>query len=249
MTHQRQNTHLVRGLFILWDRRWARIRPWVSAGENWLDTAIRWAMLGVAAFILLRVMFLSWFIAAFVILVVCIRALRAATKATIAEKANVKSPEQSSTEVKTEDDFPTHVWAVLGDAKAVHLATLARHLTETTGTAWTPDHVRAACKQHSIPVRDKVRDLGSDRVSSGVHRDDLQPLPQPLSEGAQEGVGRPYIAGQDGNATPLHGPYATPPTPTTRAIGGLVVHAVDDPYNPARTHVQVTQASGQEVTP
>jgi len=242
---ERQNTRLVKGLFILWDRRWAKIRAWTKAGENWADTAIRWVMLCVAAFILLRVVFLSWIIVILVILVVCVLALRAATKAAIAEKTKVRSPEQSSPETRTEDNFTTHVWTILGDAKAVHLATLARHLTETTGTAWTPDHVRAACKQHSIPVRDKVRDLGGDRVSSGVHRDDLQPLPQPLSEEAQEHVGDPYIAGQDGNAQPLHDPYATTPTPTTRVVGGVVVQSTPDPVNPVRTHVQVVDKRGR----
>jgi hypothetical protein len=133
------------------------------------------------------------------------------------------------------EGFQAAIRDVLDGAPAVHLTTLADHLHHLTGHTWTGQQVREACATHQIPIRPKVRDLGGDRVSSGVHRDDLDPLPHPLPEGAPEAAVGDYIAGQGGNAERQH----YPPTKTVRRVGDLRIVATNDPDNPARTHVQV----------
>jgi hypothetical protein len=234
------SAHLTKGLKLLGEQWTTGPRRWVAAGENPFDTAVRAAMVGGVGYILWRLLSSSWAVLAAVVLVVVIAALRTATKAAKgtlkpSAKASPSAPPAAPDEPE-EDFFVALVWDVLGGSPAVHLTTLARHLAEATGQEWTPDRVRAACRTLSIPVRPKVRDLGGDRVSSGLHRDDLPPLPQPLPEGASEPVGAatPQVTA----ATP-HG-NATAPTRTVRRVGDLRITAVDDPNNPARTHVRVS---------
>lgn len=231
----RKQSHLVTGLRLLGERWTAGPRKWVAAGTGVGDKALRWILLGIPAYIAWRIVSSSWKILGVTVLVVCVLALRAATKAV---KGEAEKPKEAAREERTEmspEAFLTFIWGVLDGSPAVHLATLADHLHDATGDTWTGETVRAACTTHDIPIRPKVRDLGGDRVSSGVHRDDLDPLPQPLPEGATEGDVGGYVAGQDGNATPLR--YE--PTSTTRRVGDVRIVATDDPHNPARTHVRV----------
>lgn len=250
MSEHRQS-HLVKGLLILGER-WANgPRRWIAAGEGPLDTAVRVAMVAAGAYVGWRLVSRSWLVLGAAVLVVVVLALRAATKAVTGDgKGDGKKPAPA---VKTgpasvdPDAFTAAVWEHLGDFKAIHLATLATHLTDATGEEWTTDRVRAACKAAQIPIRPKVRDLGGDRVSSGIHRDDLPPLPQPLPEEAQEGPVDSYTAGHDGNATPLHAAHATTPTPTTRRVGDLRVTSIPDADNPHRTHVAVVDPTAKRV--
>lgn len=234
--------HLTRGLLILGERWMSGVRRWVGAGENWLDTGVRWAFLLGVVYGGARVALGSLLGVGVVAVVVCLKALRAATKAERAKRQApaVAAPEESPPAVGGPPaDLAGYVRTVLDGAPAVHLATLAQRLTATTGRAWTGDLVRAACQEAGIPVRSKVRDLGGDRVSSGVHRDDLLPLPQPLPEAAQEGPVNGYVAGQGGNTTPLQGGNATAATPTVRRVGDLRITSTPDATNPHRTHIAV----------
>lgn len=229
--------HLARGLRILGERWWPG--KWLAAGENWLDTAVRYGMVGGAGYIGWRVVSVSWMVLGGAVLVVVVLALRAATKAAKGQQPKRRPGAAKGTPELSPEDFVSLVRKRLGSFKAVHLATFANYLTEETKTRWTPDRVRATCRAANIPIRPKVRDLGGDRVSSGLHRDDLPPLPQPLSEEAQEGPIADYTAGGSGNATPLHDGNATTPTPTTRRVGDLRITSVEDADNPHRTHVTV----------
>jgi hypothetical protein len=236
--------HLARGVRILGERWFDGPRRWIAAGENGVDKAVRMVMVGAAGYVLWRALSASWKVLLTAVFVVVVLALRAATKAAKAPpqkpaKAAVQAPPEPGEDLPREA-FQAAVWDVLGTAPAVHLTTLATHLAERTGRPWDGPQVRAACTTHQIPIRPKVRDLGGDRVSSGVHRDDLDPLPEPLPGAAQEGHVADYTAGQDGNATPLHGPHATAPTPQTRRVGDLRITSVPDPAEPYRTHVTVT---------
>lgn len=78
----------------------------------------------------------------------------------------------------------------------VHLVAIREQLAHETERPWTPAEVRALCAAASIPVRDGVRVPGArPAVTTGIHRDDLPPLPQPLS-GAP---GADVVAGHDAN--------------------------------------------------
>lgn len=246
---ERFGTHLGRGLTLLWTQgRVAGVRRWVAAGENRFDTGVRWAMVGGPPVLACWWLAAVWWRAAIAAAVVCVLALRAATKAA---KAKPQKPAEDISEGRTEvsrEDFIALAWDVLDGAPAVHLTTLATHLTDTTGTRWDGAAVRDACKTHHIPVRPKVRDLGGDRVSSGVHRGDLPPLPRPLPEGAQEGPVDGYAAGQDGNTTAPTGPHATTPTPSVARVGDLRITSLQDADNPHRTHVQVADPTRKKAT-
>lgn len=234
--------HLTTGLRLLGERWWPK--KWLAAGENWLDTCLRWVMVCGGAYVLWRLVASSWKVLGVAVLVVVVKALRAATKAAKAppdkpSPAPREAPPEPSEDLSREE-LQAAIRDALGGSPAVHLTTLAAHLTESTGRPWDGTQVRAACTTHGIPIRPKVRDLGGDRVSSGVHRDDLGPLPQPLPEEAQGAEVGDYAAGQDGNATPLHGPHATAPTPTVARVGDLRITSVPDRAEPYRTHVTVT---------
>lgn len=228
--------HLTTGLRLLGERWFAGPRRWIAEADGAVDWTIRVAMVGAGGYLLWRVLSASWRMLAATVLVVIVLALRAATEAA---KAPPEKPPAGPPEGRRElfaGELQDAIWDVLDGAPAVHLTTLADHLSTLTGDTWTAHQVRAACTAHGIPVRPKVRDLGGDRVSSGVHRDDLEPLPQPLPEGAQKGGVDDYAAGQGGNAERQR--YA--PTRTVRRVGDLRVTTVDDPDNPARTRVTVT---------
>lgn len=234
------SSHLARGLQLLTSRWTTAPRAWIKAGKDPLDKAVRALLVGGVGYVLWLLISSSWTILGIVVAVVVVKALRAATKQA-REGLSVKAgPEVPEAPV---DGFPgdlaAYIRQVLDGAPAVHLTTLADHLHHTTGTAWTGTQVRAACQEAGIPIRPKVRDLGGDRVSSGVHRDDLPPLPQPLPEEAQEGTVDGYVAGHSGNATPPSGGNATTPTRTTRRVGDLRITQIPDADNPHRTHIQV----------
>lgn len=237
------SAHLARGVRILGERWFEGPRRWITAGENGVDKAVRAAMVAGVGYGLWRLLSSSWTVLLAAVLIVVLLALRAATKAAKAppKQAPAAPPDTAPEPARdlTGPELQETIHDVLGGAPAVHLTTLAAHLTEATGRPWDGTQVRAACTTHGIPIRPKVRDLGGDRVSSGVHRDDLDPLPAPLPAAAPSPPVDSYVAGHGGNATPLPGPYATAPTPTTTRVGDLRITSVDDSANPARTHVTV----------
>lgn len=94
------------------------------------------------------------------------------------------------------DDVIELVWELVGDRKGVHLSTLRTALEAETSRAWTPADVRALLASARVPVRDGVRVRGVGNTT-GVHRDDLPPLPSPAPPPGPVGV---VDAGQDANA-------------------------------------------------
>lgn len=71
----------------------------------------------------------------------------------------------------------------------VHLSAIREQLAEETETEWSGPATRALCDAAGIRVRDGVRVPGArPPVTTGIHRDDLPPLPQPLSQRAVDDV-------------------------------------------------------------
>lgn len=70
----------------------------------------------------------------------------------------------------------------IGDRQGVHLRDLLAH-AQVHGMFEDLDvtELRAHLERHRIPVRDRVRVRGLG-VTVGIHRDDLQPLPEPLPD-------------------------------------------------------------------
>lgn len=141
------------------------------------------------------------------------------------------------------DEFVALIHDVLGTLSGAHLSTLTTALTVRAGGPWQIPDVRALCETHGVPVRPAVRGL-QKRVSPGVHRDDLPPLPRPLPEGVRSSPGTVVIAGREATTAPTTDPPTTPAAAATdRRTGGVRVVSVDDPGNPSRTHVTVIPAS------
>lgn len=249
----RKQSHLVAGLRLLGERWTAGPRKWIAAGENWLDTGVRYGMVGGAGYLTWRIVSSSWKLLGATVLVVCVLALRAATKAV---KGEVRKPSEKPSEVSDDPrdgalpEVPpaalaTLIRDVMGTLNGAHLATLATALTIRFGGAWEIPDVRALCEAHAVPVRAGVRGLGS-RVSPGVHRKDLPPLPQPLPKGAVVAEKTVVIAGRPGTTTTTTAPPTTPATPTDRRVGDMRIIATDDPHNPARTHVKVIDLAARK---
>lgn len=78
----------------------------------------------------------------------------------------------------------------------LHLVTVRDQLQQETGRPWSGPQARALCDAAGVRVRDGVRVPGArPAVTTGIHRDDLPPLPSPTS-----GVGGGVVgAGQDAN--------------------------------------------------
>lgn len=234
--------HLAAGLRILGERWSTGLRRWAAAGENWLDTGVRWAFLLGALYVASHLLLGSWLGISVVVLVVGVKALRAATKAAKSPSpkgpvVDLEKPPAAADEDRQDvprGEFLTLAHKLIGAAPGVHLAALAAAL----GPAWTIAHVRALAARHQVPVRPSVRDA-AQRVSPGVHRGDLPPLPEPLPEGAVAGPVGVVVAGQPGTTAST---TTVPTTPTTRTIGGVRVTSIPDPDNPHRTHIRTSPA-------
>lgn len=238
---ERFGAHLGRGLTLLWTQgRIAGVRRWARAGENWLDTAVRWAMAGGPPALASWWLLASWWRTLLAVVVVCILALRAATKA--AKAAPATAP-PATAEADGEDPTPAEFLAlahrVVGTARAVYLKTLAVALSDRYGGAWEIADVRRLCEAARVPVTPTVRAPGG-KPTVGVYRAHLPPLPEPLPEGAPVGDVAVVAAGQNTTTGPTTTTPTTPATPTVTQHGGLRIVARDDPHNPARTHVTVT---------
>jgi hypothetical protein len=231
------------GLTLLWTQgRAAGVRRWLGEGTNPLDTGLRWVLVGGPVALAAGWLAAVWWRAVLAAVVVCLLALRAATKAavTTAPKAPAAAPQTLPKAAADDprdlsrDEFVDLARDLIGDAPGVHLAALA--------TALGPDHsiadVRALAERHQVPVRPSVRDADR-RVSPGVHRADLPPLPEPLpGRPGVEPVGV-VVAGQPGTTSPT---TPGPATPTTRTVGGVRVTSTPDADNPHRTHVHIAPA-------
>lgn len=70
----------------------------------------------------------------------------------------------------------------------LHLGRVREQLIEETGRDWTAQDVTALCRTAGVPTRPGVRVPGAQpAVTTGIHRDDLPPLPRGGS-GAPVGV-------------------------------------------------------------
>lgn len=255
MSAEPQPNHLVKGLMILGERWITRPWKWIRAGDGWLDKLIRFVMAGGPAYLVWRILSSSWTLLGAAVLVVVILALRAATKVVKGEPVKAKEPPGEPPaadpgaglpEVPAEQ-FLGLLADVLGVAKGVHLRTLAAALTTRYGGAWEIADVRRLCEASQVPVTPTVRAPGGN-PTVGVYRADLPLLPQALPEGAAVGPGLPAPPGTTSPATPpTTAAPTTPATPTDRRVGDLRIVAVDDPDNPARTHVTVTSKPRKRV--
>lgn len=228
--------HLTTGLRLLGERWWPR--KWLAAGENWLDTGLRWAMVVGGGWALWRLVSASWKALGVVVLVVVVKALRAATKAAKAPPRKAAAgPEPVSPEA-----FLTLLWRTLGDAKGVHLRTLAAALAVEYGGGWEVADVRALCEAAGVTVTPTVRAPGGG-PTVGVYRADVPPLPRPFPEERTPPSGGVVVAGQTATTAATTVAPTTPTTPTVTTHGGVRVVVADDPDNPARAHVKVVQAA------
>lgn len=235
--------HLAAGLRILGERWSTGLRRWAGAGENWADTGVRWALLLGALYVAAHLLLGSWIGISVVVLVVGMKALRAATKATGAPqpKAAGPAPEQAADSPGGRpQDIPPHEFVALayrtiGTARAAYLKTLAAALAAECGGDWEIADVRRLCEAAGVTVTPTVRAPGG-KPTVGVYRVHLPPLPEPLPEGAVSGDVAVVVAGQDGTTPPT---TAASTTPTTRTIGGVRVTSIPDADNPHRTHVTV----------
>ncbi|GAA3374704.1 hypothetical protein [Streptomyces racemochromogenes] len=116
-----------------------------------------------------------------------------------------------------------------------HLKMLAQHLTKTTRRPWDTAAVRAACKAAGIPITNSVRQPGR-RVSTGVR---LEDLPDPSPSPSQAPAVAVVIAGQEPPTEAATATTTAPPTDDDRTVEGVRMTLLDDPTNPARTHVTV----------
>lgn len=235
--------HLLRGLRILGERWWPR--RWLAAGDNWLDTGLRWGMTLGGAYVLWRLVASSWTVLGVVVAVVVVKALRAATRGARGEPAPVKAGPVVSAPTVEEGlpgvnaaDVTSLFHDLLGGAPGVHLAALATGLSARYGGAWEVADVRALLESHGIPWKESVRDARK-KVSVGVHSGDMKPLPQPLpavAAGTPVGV---VVAGQDAPTAPPTVPAPTPPTATTAVHGGVLITSTPDADDPHRTHIKI----------
>lgn len=96
----------------------------------------------------------------------------------------------------------------------LHLGRVREQLIEETGRDWTAQDVTALCRTAGVPTRPGVRVPGATpAVTTGIHRDDLPPLPQG-SSGTPGGV---VGAGQHPNNN------TNKPTATEIAEGVVIV--------------------------
>jgi hypothetical protein len=156
------------------------------AGE-WRETIARWVLFALAAAIALSTVVLHpwlapapavlWFVA-----------------------ASVAAPEEDEGDEDGGEGFDPAVFLELvhdvAGGENVHLVAVREQLAEETGREWSGPQARALCAAAGIPVRDGVRVPGaSPAVTTGIHRDDLPPLPRPSSGSPVDDV----AAGEDAN--------------------------------------------------
>jgi hypothetical protein len=238
--------HLLDGLGILWSRWAGPIRKWRTGGTRPGDTTVRTVLLAGIALGAAGVLRSSWRLLLAVALVLAVVALRTATKARkpappkqaadVAEQPPADDDSEQLPEV-TPAAFLALVHTVIGTARGVHLVTLANALSARLGGAWEVADVRRLCQAAGQPTRPVVRAPGRG-PTVGIHREDLQPLPQHPGQGLGGAV---VVAGQDATTRPTTAPATTPTTPAVATIGGVRIATTPDPDNPHRHAVTVTE--------
>jgi len=172
------------------------IGPALWPGE-WREALARWFMLGLVGSIAMTALslhrWLMWFALAIGLLVTH-QAGRTADDDEPYEDDEPEPDEQP--EAWHPDDVIDLLWELIEDRRGVHLVTVRTQLEAETGRPWTPGDVRALLASAGVPVRDGVRVAGVGN-STGVHRQDMPPLPSPAPPPAPVGV---VGAGQDANA-------------------------------------------------
>lgn len=109
-------------------------------------------------------------------------------------------------EVDTDEEFgPTELLELLHDLAGggnLHLSAVREQLIEETGRDWTAQDVTALCRAADVPTRPGVRVPGAvPPVTTGIHRDDLPPLPRPTSDAPVGVVGAGHGDNNNTNMT------------------------------------------------
>jgi hypothetical protein len=238
--------HLLDGLGILWSRWAGPVAKWRAAGTRKGDAAVRTVVLGLLGLIVLHVLRASGVLLLAVALLLIIWALRTATKARepAADKPAAEEAAEAAEEAAeqllpavTPAEFLGLVHEVIGTARGVHLATLARALTARLGGGWEIADVRRLCEAAGQPTRPSVRAPGAG-PTVGIHRDDLQPLPQASAQGPAVAV---VVAGQNAATGATTAAATTATTPSVATIGGVRIITTPDPDNPHRHAVQTIE--------
>jgi hypothetical protein len=237
--------HLLNGYGLLWARWAAPAWAWTTQGTKRGDTTIRRGILAAGALLLATLVRSSWPLLIGLALAVTIAALRTATKAA-RKPAAPAADEGPAANVQEDVDeqlpdvppalFLTTVHEVIGTARGVHLATLARALSGKYGGAWEIADVRALCEAAGQPTRPTVRAPGAG-PTVGIHRADLLPLPHDRGQGPAVGV---VVAGQTATTGATTSGPTTAATATVSVIGDERIAIAPDPDNPHRHTVTVT---------
>lgn len=91
----------------------------------------------------------------------------------------------------------------LAQGSNLHLIRVREQLQEETGRPWSGPQARALCDAAGVRVRDGVRVPGArPAVTTGIHRDDLPPLPSPASGSGSGVVGAGQAANNNTNKAP-----------------------------------------------
>lgn len=150
-------------------------------------------------------------------------------------------PEPAEDDEETEGEAPAEppvvalVRAQIGDEKGVHLSVLYPAMRGALpGAGEAPDEaLRQLLREHQIPTRRSVR-VGGVAGRSGVHRDDLPPLPSkglsksgatPLSTGGDAGQSRGAERPGEARRGAVEG---------AESGGEVTARLIQDPENPAR---------------
>ncbi|MFJ8538148.1 hypothetical protein [Streptomyces sp. NPDC093591] len=123
------------------------------------------------------------------------------------------APESEPEELPV-DPLVTVMWKLIGDARGVHVKTLAEYLTAATpGESVDRAAVRAKLGALGIPTRASVRDA-EGRVNEGVYGVDLQAwqeaLPDPSPGAAPEARSGPVATAVTCDVADVPTPVATP---------------------------------------
>ncbi|WP_406000704.1 hypothetical protein [Streptomyces sp. NBC_00829] len=175
------------------------IGPALWPGE-WLEALARWFLLGLAGSIAMTALSLHRWLMWFAVAVGLLAAHQAGRTADAEEldepdDEHPEDDEDEQPEAWHPDDVIELLWELIGERNGVHLATVRTELEAETRRPWTPADVRSLLADAGVPMRDGVRVRGVGN-STGVHRDDVPPLPSPAPPPAPVGV---VGAGHDAN--------------------------------------------------
>lgn len=170
------------------------IGPLLWPGE-WREAVARWFILGVFGSIAITALSVHRWLMWVALLVGLLVTHQAGRSHDVDEPAEPDEGDEQP-EAWHRDDVIELLWELTGDRNGVHLAPLRTQLEAETGRPWPPAAVRELLADAGVPVRDGVRIKGVGNTT-GVHRNDLPPLPSPAPPPAPVGV---VGAGQDANA-------------------------------------------------